>query len=154
MQVTATSVTTPDGAASHLAPNLVNEHVSESDQRTSENVVAAESKMDEDEQEHDKNDQRWFTGNAAHIYHLQQHQRIYAQQFPEKHDICDEADSEEDADERMINGRMNPAYYLGYGEDHQKPFNGSSVAVQPSGYLPQGVWRPEDNTMNDPEQGI
>ena len=44
--------------------------------------------------------------------------------------------------------------YLAYGEDHQKPYSGSSVAVVPSGYLPQGVWRPEDDDMYNPEEEL
>lgn len=40
--------------------------------------------------------------------------------------------------------------YLAFDEDHQPPYAGSPVTVE-RGYLPEGVWRPEDTPMCDPE---
>lgn len=148
MQITASSTT----CASHNveAPGSVDEYVSESGQSTAEAAAAVTS----DEDENGK-DQRYLSGDAAHAYHLQQQQRIYARKYPQQYDLHEPSqyyddDSDVDDDE-WPDGRLNPAY-LAYGEDHQKPYSGSGVVVNPSGYLPQGVWRPEDNNMYDPEQ--
>eukprot|EP01043_Picozoa_sp_COSAG02_P037230 COSAG02_NODE_2779_length_8046_cov_3.495533_6_plen_203_part_00 len=145
MQVTATSNTgvVPDMENRPFISNPVGEYASESGQWTAEAAAPVTS------------GERCLTGDAAHEYHLQQQQRIYARQYPQQYDLHDPSQYNDDSDVEDgegPNGRLNPAY-LAYGEDHQKPYSGSCVAVNPSVYLPQGVWRPEDNNMYDPEQG-
>jgi hypothetical protein len=88
-----------------------------------------------------------------------QQQRIYARHYGHDHSQAHDLrlqhrqeqggsdDEEEDDEEEWVNGRK-----LAYGEDNQPPFLGSPVAVLPRGYMPQGVWRPEDHEMFDPEQ--
>jgi hypothetical protein len=147
MQITATSTTDagPDVEKHPFVSDPVGEDASERCQWTAEAAAPVTSDMD---------DHRCLTGDAAHVYHLQQQQRIYARQYPQQYDLHEPYHYNDDSDVddgEEPNGRLNPEY-LAYGEDHQKPYSGSRVAVNPSGYLPQGVWRPEDNNMYDPEQ--
>jgi hypothetical protein len=111
--------------------------------------------------------QGYLTGDDAHSFHFAQQQRIYQQVYgtdqgvdgvdgrpqnfmagSDNHsqDYPDPLDPEAEG-ETWHERRGN---YLAFDEDHQPPYAGSPVTVE-RGYLPEGVWRPEDTPMCDPE---